>query len=115
MVKPTLELLPEEVSELRQDVKSILKFLLEHGNARQSGLQIEKFLTVTEAAEFLSLAPQTIYGLISRREIPCMKRQKRVYFSMIQLISWLEAGHQKTRAEIAAESHPKLARKGVSI
>jgi excisionase family DNA binding protein len=79
MVKPTLELLPDEVYALRQDVKSIMNFLMEHGNLSHNNLQTEKFLTVPEAAKFLGLANQTIYGLISRKQIPCMKRQKRVY------------------------------------
>lgn len=113
MNKPSLESLPFEVDELRQDVKSILKFLADHGNARQSGNQIDKFLTVPEAAEFLSLAPQTIYGLINRKKLACMKREKRVYFSKPDLIAWLEAGHRKTREELASE-RPILVKRGGS-
>ena len=112
MVKPTLELLPDEVYALRQDVKSIMNFLMEHGNARQSNLQSDKFLTVPEAAQFLGLATQTIYGLISRKQIPCMKRQKRVYFSKSDLTAWIEAGRLKTRDEIASESRPILVKRG---
>ena len=112
MVKPTLELLPDEVYALRQDVKSIMNFLMEHGNARQSDLQSDKFLTVPEAAQFLGLATQTIYGLISRKQIPCMKRQKRVYFSKAELSSWIEAGRLKTHDEIVSESRPILVKRG---
>jgi excisionase family DNA binding protein len=113
MVKPTLELLPDEVYALRQDVKSILKFLEEHGNFRQSSNQTEKFLTVPQAAEFLNLATQTVYGLIHRKQIPCFKRQKRVYFSKPDLTAWLESGRLKTHDEIAAECHPTLIRRSV--
>ena len=112
MVKPTFELLPDEVFALRQDVKSIIKFLEEHGNLRQNGSQTDKFLTVPQAAEFLNLAPQTVYGLIHRKQIPCFKRQKRVYFSRPDLIAWLESGRLKTHDEIASESHAILVKRG---
>lgn len=114
MVKPTLELLPFEVDELRQDVKSILKFLSDHGNARQSGNQTDEFLTVSEAAIFLNLAKQSIYGLISRKQIPHMKKLKRVYFSKLELTKWLESGRQMTHQEILANSHPVLVKRGGS-
>ncbi len=70
------------------------------------------FLTVAQAADFLNLAPQTIYGLISRKQIPCFKRQKRVYFSKETLTNWLQSGRLKTTEEIEAESHPILVKKG---
>jgi excisionase family DNA binding protein len=110
--KPTLELLPEEVYELRQDVKTILKFLADHGNARQNGNQSDEFLTVSEAAIFLNLAKQSIYGLISRKQLPYIKKLKRVYFSKTELTKWLESGRQMTHQEIAANSRPILVRKG---
>jgi len=71
------------------------------------------FLTVHEAAEFLNLAVQTVYGLVHRKLIPVMKRNKRLYFSRITLKIWVESGRLKTRDEIAAESRPILIRKGV--
>lgn len=70
------------------------------------------FLTVPEAANFLGLATQTIYGLISRKQIPCMKRQKRVYFSKAELSSWIEAGRLKTHDEIVSESRAILVKRG---
>lgn len=73
----------------------------------------DKFLTVAQAAEFLNLATQTVYGLIHRKQIPCFKRQKRVYFSKPDLIAWLESGRLKTHEEIASECRPILVRRGV--
>ena len=112
--KPTLEQLPDEVYALRQDVKSILKFMQEHGNYRQSGSQTEKFLTISEAAVFLNLAKQTVYGLVSRKLIPVMKRNKRLYFSQLQLQIWIESGRLKTREELASE-RPILVRRGGKV
>jgi excisionase family DNA binding protein len=71
------------------------------------------FLTVPEAAKFLGLANQTIYGLIHRKQIPCMKRQKRVYFTREQLTTWVETGRLKTHDEIAAECQPIHLKRGV--
>jgi excisionase family DNA binding protein len=71
------------------------------------------FLTVAEAAKFLNLATQTVYGLIHRKQIPCMKKQKRVYFSKDSLIAWIESGKLKTHDELVAESRPIFVRKGV--
>lgn len=44
---------------------------------------------VEQAAEFIDLAPQTIYGLTSRNEIPHYKRGKKLYFLKAELVSWM--------------------------
>jgi excisionase family DNA binding protein len=52
----------------------------------------EEILTVTEVADFLSLAKQTIYQLVSRKEIPSFKRFGRRYFSRQEVEAWLLKG-----------------------
>ncbi|MEI6059433.1 MAG: helix-turn-helix domain-containing protein [Bacteroidota bacterium] len=112
---PTFENLPSVVNELQNDVTWIKRFLQQQESLVQNPSTDDgKFLTVPEAARFLGLATQTVYGLIHRKQIPCMKRQKRVYFSKQELIKWIESGRMKTRDEIAAESHPALIRRGGS-
>ena len=64
----------------------------------------EMLLTVKGAADYLSLSVPTIYGLISKGEIPVMKRSKRCYFYKTELIEYLKKGRQKTSAEIAKEA-----------
>ena len=66
--------------------------------------EADQLLTVVQAAEFLSLSVQTVYGLISKGAIPCMKRSKRVYFSKAELINYLHQGKRKTSSEIEAEA-----------
>ena len=107
---PSFDQLPSVVSQLRADISWIKDFLSENVNP-DLGSQ-EKFLNVSEAADFLGLAKQTIYGLICRQQIPYMKRQKRVYFSKAELIQWLESGRRLTREEIAISSRPQLIKKG---
>jgi excisionase family DNA binding protein len=51
---------------------------------------MDKLLTVTEAAELLRLSPGTIYHLISRRVVPCVKLSKRcVRFRQSELERWI--------------------------
>ncbi len=60
-------------------------------------------LSVKEAAAFLKLAPQTIYGLTSKRLIPFIKRGKTLYFKQAELWAWLEKGKKKSSSELEEE------------
>lgn len=68
----------------------------------------EQLLTIQEAAAFLSLTVPTMYSKVSRREIPCMKRSKRLYFSRIELLEYLKEGRKKSYAEIEQEAEAFL-------
>ncbi len=51
---------------------------------------MDKLLTVPEAAEWLRLSPGTLYHLISRRAVPCVKLSKRcVRFRQSDLEQWI--------------------------
>lgn len=68
----------------------------------------DEFLTVPEAAKFLRLSVPTIYGLISKGEIPVRKRSKRCYFSTKELQEYLNQGRRKTVTETVLESQSYL-------
>jgi len=68
-------------------------------------------LTVPEAAEFLRLSVQTVYGLISKKQLPVMKRSKRCYFSKAELIAYLKEGRKSTHAEISSNADQYLIKK----
>ena len=68
-------------------------------------------LTVQDAAKFLSLSVPTIYGLISKGQLPVMKRGKRCYFLKADLLAYLKEGRKKSNAEIAASASEYLTRK----
>lgn len=68
----------------------------------------ENLLTVSEAADLLSLTPQTIYSKVSKREIPFMKRGKRLYFSRTDLLEYIKEGRRITHSEAKAASHSYL-------
>lgn len=73
--------------------------------------QADELLTVEQAAEFLSLHKTTIYGLVSKGELPHMKRSKRVYFSKQELIAYLKAGRKSTQQELRVKAEEYLPKK----
>ena len=73
--------------------------------------QEKDLLTIDEAAEFLSLTKPTLYSKVSRRELPFMKRGKRLYFSREKLMEYVKEGSQKTNAEVESEAGSYLKRK----
>jgi len=77
--------------------------------------QPEQLLTVQEAAQFLNLTVPTMYGKVSKGELPVMKRSKRLYFSSTELMEYLKEGRKKSNAEIEQEAESYLSnnRKGL--
>lgn len=71
--------LPKAIVELQESVKEIKQLLLQKNEESRS--DSDQLLTVEDTAKFLSLSVPTIYGLISKGDLPMMKRGKRCYFS----------------------------------
>ena len=82
--------------DLQQLVEVSLRRVLNDG-AKSTENGKAKHLTVKQASVLLDLAVQTIYGLTSRKEIPHIKKGKRLYFIEDDLIEWLNAGKQLPR------------------
>ncbi len=97
----TFENLPQSVQKLFDKVESIEKLIIEQ-SVNQPDPE-KDLLTVDEAAEFLNLAKPTIYGLLHRKELPNMKRGKKVYFSKKDLIDYLQAGRRKSMEQLKEE------------
>lgn len=76
---------PEELETLIQN--SCIKAL--NSQAQSANPETEQqFLSLKEAARFLDLAPQTIYGMTSRKIIPFYKAGKKLRFLKSELQSW---------------------------
>jgi excisionase family DNA binding protein len=86
------------------NIETLLLDLKHTPNEQGEQPQRDELLTVQDTAKFLSLSVPTIYTLISRGELPVMKRSKRCYFSRVELINYLKQGKKKTLAEIASEA-----------
>jgi excisionase family DNA binding protein len=105
----------EEIEARLSNIESLL-LDIKHG-ARSTKItdpqsDSEEFLTVKDAAILLRLAVPTIYKLISRGEIPVMKRAKRCYFSKEDLVNYIKQGRKKTAGEISAAADIYLSKKG---
>ena len=60
----------------------------------------DKIFSIQEATVFLNLAKQTLYGFTSQRQIPFIKRAKRLLFKKSDLELWLMEGRCKSISEI---------------
>lgn len=96
---------PFEVIEARLNNIETLLLDLKHNPKEQSNQPpADELLTVQDTAKFLTLSVPTIYGLISKGELPVMKRSKRCYFSKVDLINYLKQGRKKTNSEIEEDA-----------
>ena len=97
------------VPEIRQLFRQELEtYFATHRQNINSTKEEDKILTIQEAAEFAHLSVPTIYGLVSRAEVPFMKKGKRLYFSKKELIDWIKSGRKKTISEIQSETNKFL-------
>jgi excisionase family DNA binding protein len=69
----------------------------------------KEIINIKEVSELLDLSIATIYSKVSKREIPFMKRGKRLYFSSSEIKNFIKAGKTMTNIEIAeiADSYLK--------
>lgn len=71
----------------------------------------KEFFNIQEASEYLNLAVPTIYSLVSKREIPSIKRGKKLAFKVSELREYLEKGKRKTVDEIIENGEKNQKRK----
>jgi excisionase family DNA binding protein len=98
----TFEKLPEAVKMLTQEVSEMKRLLMDKQEQSPTN-HPEQLFTIQKASEFLSLSVCTIYSKVSKKEIPYMKRGKRLYFSQTELMDYLKGGRKKSQEEINEE------------
>lgn len=103
----TFEQLPSVIATLVKQVTNIERILSEK---KETTPDSDQLLTIQQAGELLKLSVPTIYGLVSRSEIPVCKRGKRLYFSKQELMQWIKAGRKMTLSEINNETDNYLAK-----
>lgn len=89
-------------NELRQLIKSCLEEVLGEMKLPTTPLTENAFLNLKEAAVFLKLAKQTLYGYTSKQLIPFIKKGKNLTFEKAKLEAWLMDGRKQTQSEIKA-------------
>jgi len=95
----TSEKLPEAVPILTKEVSELKRLLIEK-QEQPTTTPPEQFLSIQQAAEFLSLSVPTLYSKVSKGELPVMKRSKRLYFSRTELMEYIKEGRKKSNAEL---------------
>ena len=108
MEQYSFDQLPRAVSELHQKLDVLQDLILE---SRQAVPPAVELMTITQAAEFLNLSIQTLYGKVCHKEIPVSKKGKRLYFYKSELEDWIRSGKKKTLAELKQE-FPTMVRTG---
>lgn len=98
----TFDQLPSAVGQLFDKLEAIEVLLKAQENNPQT--EEDQILTVDECAQFLNLSKPTVYTLISKGELPVMKRSKRCYFTKSDLVNYLKAGRKKTNSELETEA-----------
>lgn len=89
-----------EIDARLSNIETLLLDLKHKPNDLQDSISLQKLLTVNEASEFLNLSVPTIYTKVSKREIPFMKRGKRLYFSTMELLEYIKGGRINTNDEV---------------
>lgn len=85
---------------LREEVRTVLKEyqpLLKQHNEKD-------LMTIEEVSEYINMAVTSIYGLVHRKQIPHIKRSKRLIFEKKQINEWLQSGRQKTIYDIQKDA-----------
>lgn len=89
----------ESIDSRLSSIENILLDLKRESQSNKGSPEIGELLTVPQAASLLHLSVPTIYGLIHRRELPSLKRGKRVYFKRSDLMVYVEQGRRMTIQE----------------
>ncbi|OAD46009.1 helix-turn-helix domain-containing protein [Polaribacter atrinae] len=90
------ESLPQVVHELSVKIDNFA-LLLKSTTQREDQNDL---LNTKEAAKFLNLSVPTLYSKVSKKEIPHMKRGKRLYFSKLELTDYIKSGKVFSDEEI---------------
>ena len=88
----------EKIEQLLQDQIRFSQDIIKRIEAL-SGTNQKDFFTIEEVSDYLNLAKQTVYGLVSRGEIPYIKKGNRLYFLRSEILDWLRQGRRPTRSE----------------
>ena len=102
---------PFEALEARLYNIEALLTEIKHQPAAQASQPEDEVLTVEQTAAFLKLAKQTVYGLISKGQLPVMKRSKRCYFSKSDLLDYLKQGKKNALADSESSAVQYLIKK----
>lgn len=93
-----------QLPELRKIIHDEVSVAVQQISFLQKVDPLPEFLTIQEAAAFLNLAVPSLYSMVSRGDLPYIKKTKKLYFSRESLVEYLVSGKQKTKQEIISKT-----------
>ena len=111
--KPLYTLTIGEYIELNKHILSEFLSKIPQSKHEIANEEPEDILNISQAAKLLFLSVPTIYGLVSKMEIPFFKIpwHKRLYFKRSVLLAWIEESRRKTKKEIENDADLYIIRK----
>lgn len=88
------EVIEQKLNELTEIITELNDKL-----TKQRPVESKPF-NMNDAAKYLDISKPTLYALTSKREIPHMKRGKKLYFDKVELEIWLKEHRKRTVDEI---------------
>lgn len=92
---------------LREEVRNVITECL----PAQLTVAKDEFLNIQQVAEYINLAIPSVYGLVHRRQIPFIKRGKKLLFETEKINEWLHEGSHKTKSQIIKDTDDYLNRR----
>lgn len=81
---------PSELSIIVEE--AINKAIIRSSNFKNEKIEIPELLSIDDAAKYLNLAKQTLYGFTSKGVIPYLKKGKKLYFKKSEIDKWINEG-----------------------
>ena len=73
-----------------------------------------KLMTIDEVAQYINSTKSHVYKLTSKKEVPHIKKNKRLYFEKSKIDTWIREASVPTSADIRKEAESFLVRVGKS-
>jgi excisionase family DNA binding protein len=97
-------------SQVRKIIKEEITGALSSYMTGTSENNRPEYLTIDQLSEYINSSVSAIYGKVHRREIPYIKRGKRLLFNLGDIDKWLKDGRVKTTKEIIDGANEFLAK-----
>lgn len=96
--------LPEAISEVLKRISRIEEIITAPSPPEQG----EELLNAQQAADLLQITLPTLYNKVAKREIPHIKKHKRLMFYRSELMDYLNSGRRKTSQQQVAATISKV-------
>jgi excisionase family DNA binding protein len=115
MQQVTYNTMPEALQLIAERLEKVEQMLTAVNDLHTQQQPENELLTIQGAAEFLRLSVPTIYAKVNRRELPFMKRSKRLYFDKTELLAYLKKGRALTTEEAGTAAFDLVGKKGKGL